>query len=371
MLIAHDIETLKGMFCVVAYCYDTKQTYTFEISDRKNELKEMKKFYSKVKTTIGFNSVHFDDPIMSYILSQSDISYSQIYEIAQAIINNEKDYYLYNELTQLKYTPKWKQVDLFLFWSRGLRISKKLSLKSLAHSLGMSIEEMPIHHSRENLTTNEIELILSYCKNDILVTVEISKNNKIINSQGAYTKEELLLRFYIEKEYKIPKATIMDAPKIASEYLLSSYTQDKEERKRLRMYQGSPVTFKNGDYIPQINFKTEFFQNIYKEVCGAYNGFNKEFLFRNSTGEYIKISLGSGGIHSLNTNEVYKSTDNKVILDVDIQSQYPNLMILYKMLREDLNSVLERYSGVKDERVLAKKNKEKTKDKFFKLILNS
>lgn len=371
MLIAHDIETLKGMFCVVIYCYNTKQTHVFEISDRKNELEEMKKFYSNVKTVIGFNSVHFDDPIMNYILSQKKIGYSEIYEISQYIINGDRSHPLYEELRKLTFKPKWKQVDLFLFWSKGLRLSKKLSLKSLAHSLGMSIEEMPIHHDRENLTTDEVELILDYCKNDILVTVELSKNDKIINSQGAYTKEELLLRSYIEKEYKIPKATIMDAPKIASEYLLSSYTEDEEKKKELRRFQGDLVRFRNGDYIPEINFKTELLQNIYKEVCDSYNGFNKKFLFKNPTGEYIKISLGSGGIHSLNSNEVYKSTTDKVILDVDIQSQYPNLIILYKMLREDLNKVLERYSGVKDERVLAKKNKEKTKDKFFKLILNS
>jgi hypothetical protein len=308
-LVAWDIETLKGFFCIVIYEYDTRQKIIFEISPRKNQLESLKKYIKNVTDVVSFNGVHFDDFILHWLINQTDVNEEDIYDVAQAIITGDKDGYLYQSIKSYKWKIPWRQVDLFLFWSKGLRISKKLSLKSLANSLGMSIIEMPIHFTRDNLTEVEMQMIVDYCINDIDVTVELSKNSKVRDSYGAYTRDLMKLRYSIEKEFRIPGATCMDAPKIASEYLMNQYTTDYNVKKELKRSRFELPIFQNKDYLPIVNFKTDFFKNIYKEIQESYNGYKKEVLFKNPTGEYLKLSYGSGGLHSVNKEEKYLEDD--------------------------------------------------------------
>ncbi len=50
---------------------------------------------------------------------------------------------------------------------------------------------------------------------------------------------------------------------------------------------------------------------------------------------------------------------------------YPNLLLNNSFIRKELIGVLSVYKEIKEERVLAKKNKEKLKDTFLKLVLNA
>ncbi len=83
------------------------------------------------------------------------------------------------------------------------------------------------------------------------------------------------------------------------------------------------------------------------------------------------ISYGSGGIHSVNKEERYVSDENSTIYTSDVASLYPNLLINYKFIRPELYIVLDEYASIKEQRIQAKKNKDKKKDALFKLILNA
>lgn len=88
----------------------------------------------------------------------------EIYKVSQIVINQEKDYDTFKPYSKYKYKEYHKVVDLFCYWAKMSRMSKKLSLKSLACSMGMSIEEMPIPHTQQYLTDKEIDLTLGYLK---------------------------------------------------------------------------------------------------------------------------------------------------------------------------------------------------------------
>ena len=77
-----------------------------------------------------------------------------------------------------------------------------------------------------------------------------------------------------------------------------------------------------------------------------------------------------GGIHSKNDNQYWESNEEWVILDSDVTSLYPTLFKEYQFLRGDLKLVLDKYIEIIDDRVKAKRDKDKKKDKFLKLILN-
>jgi len=61
----YDLETYPNCFQAVFYNIDTFEWKVFEISDRKNEISELRLFlYSKNLQLIGFNNINFDYPVL-------------------------------------------------------------------------------------------------------------------------------------------------------------------------------------------------------------------------------------------------------------------------------------------------------------------
>lgn len=369
-----DIETYKE--CVL-YCFldfYTDDCIIYEISKNKNQLKEICDFIKNNKLRIiTFNGIHFDSLITNYIVTNylvlSNLSNLQlalhIYNVSQVVINEEKHQYL-----KYKYHKLYEEIDVFLLVSKGLRISKKLSLKFYAFNLDMDIMEMPVFHGKDALTDIEIDLIKDYVKQDVNVTKQLTLKKR----------EEINLRVWIRKEYKL-ECLSWDAPKIASELLLDSFCKktlpndltlyEYKTQIRNRRYE-KPSNIRLGDFIPNIQFKTKQFQDLYNEICNSYNTFSKEIIVKNYDNSFIKLQYSVGGLHSVNQNEKYVTKNQTEIIDIDVQSMYPNLIKNLKSFNSFFgNHLLELYSDVIDQRIIAKNNKEKVKDVFFKLILNA
>lgn len=357
-----DTETMSDFFSITFLDYDSDKIVQFEISDRKNELKELKRFLKNVSYLIGFNSVHFDNIILQYIVENNIQDAKEIYKISQIVINQDVDWESFKELRKYSYWKDIHSIDLFLYWSKGLRMSKKLSLKYFAVNLDEEVLEMPIHHSKANLTDEEKDMILSYNINDVVVTKKLAQK----------LKEEINLRFYIQKEYSL-KCLSWDAPKIASELLLDTYCKETANNKQeIRQTKYTkPYNIRLGDFLPDIKYETKLFQDLYEWICNSYNTINTEFLSKNPDGSFLKISVGIGGIHSVNKNQKFISGNGIKIYTSDIQSLYPTNIIYYEYISPRYKQLLDIYKNVKEERIIAKKEKQKTKDTFFKLILNS
>ena len=368
-----DIETYKE--CIL-YCfldYNSNNYIIYEVSKNKNQLKEIYDFIKNNKLRIiTFNGIHFDSLITNYIISNyfdlsklSNIDLAlHIYKVSQTVILHEQHPYL-----KYKYHKLYEEIDVFLLVSKGLRISKKLSLKFYAFNLDMDIMEMPVPHNKTGLTDEDIELVKKYVKQDVNVTKALAIKKK----------EEINLRIWIRKEYGL-NCLSWDAPRIASELLLDNYCNLTKSKKDLYEYKQEirnrryekPSNIKLKDFIPNIFFKTKQFQELYNEVLNSVNGFNKELIVKNYDESYIKLQYGSGGIHSFNQNEKYVTTLNKKIIDVDIQSMYPNLIKNLKAFNSFFgDNLLDIYVDIIKQRVEAKKAKQTVKDTFFKLILNS
>lgn len=369
----YDVECMKDFFSVTFIDWDSNDCLQFEISDRKNQLNEIKKTLLDTSYLIGFNILHYDNPILGWINQQKQITAEEIFKVSQITINQDNDYDAFKPYYKYKEWKTIKSIDLFMFWSKMLRISKKLSLKFFAVSLDEEVLEMPIHYTKGNLTDEEKDLILFYNENDVKITKKL----------GLKLREEINLRLWIQKEYGL-ECLSKDAPGIASEILLDSYCKKtyideiaqhtiyNDYKKEIRKQRIEFFKFKNGDYIPEIKFKTKLFQDLYEEICKSYNGFSKEIIFTNYDNTKIKISYGSGGVHTINNNEYYLETDSEFVITSDVQSLYPQLLINYGFVGKHLGTdFLDIYSNIKKERVAAKKQKLKTKDTFLKLCLNS
>lgn len=360
----YDVEVFPNVFLCSFKDYITKEIITYEISNRRNQYRSFKTFMSSYNEyLISFNGIHYDNCIVlwviqnEYILSTLGVEefLLQLKSFSDMVINNEF-WYHDKKLSKYKYHNQWLDIDLYCYWSKMLRLSKKISLKGLAIQLNYdTIQELPFHPNTY-LNSQEIDKLANYNRVHDLNILELLLLEKI---------KEVKLRIYIQKEYKLPCLSF-DAPKIASELLIKEYckltNENPKEIKGLRFYHESKLP------LPSFTFVLPVFQELYNNMQKAFNEFEQEIvLLHNNTS--LKISYGKGGIHSVNKNELYEETDTDLIITSDVASLYPTLLINYKLFR--YKEILDIYTNVKNDRIEAKRTKNKTKDTLLKLILNS
>ena len=365
--ILYDIEVYTNYFCVGIENYVTKQKTFYEISEEVNDIHKIYNYFNTFNGfLISFNGVHYDNMVIKYIvqnyhklkyLNYIDICV-QLKYLSDKIINDGYD----DEIKQLKYGKvKWIDIDLFLYWSKMLRISKKISLKSLGIQLGYPVvQELPYTPS-SILKIEDLPKLREYNQIHDLGILRLLTENM---------EDEIKLRGNIVNDYKL-SCWSWDAPKIASEALLQDYCRiTGKDKKSVRDQRFEKPTLYLNECLKgfEPGFKLPIFQNLWTEILNSKNSFSKELVV-NINNTSIKLSYGVGGLHSVNSNEEYVSNSDYQVVTSDVASLYPNLIINYNCIRYP--EVLQRYVEALNERVEAKSTKNKPKDSFLKLILNS
>ena len=355
-----DVEVYPNCFLCGIQDVDTKEKIVWEISDRINEYDEVVKFFNKFKQyLISFNGIHYDNCIIMYIihnkLDNVDNYLQKLKEWSDYIINNDF-WWSDKELSKYKYHNKWTDIDLYLYWSKMLRLSKKISLKGLAIQMNYPVvQELPFDPSM-SLNHAQIDELRNYNSVHDLGITQLLYDNML---------NEVKLRQYIQNTYNL-KCYSWDAPKMASELLLQEYckltNQDPKYVKSLKFEHTNKLE------LPKIDFKLDCFKKIYNGMSNALNEFSEELVLIEGKTR-LKLTYGKGGLHSVNKNESYYEDETSIIKTSDVASLYPNLIINYNLLRQP--EVLKLYTNVKADRIEAKKNKDKSKDALLKLILNS
>lgn len=367
-----DIECYPNYFEVGIKDYDTKTVTTFEVDDQHDERKELFQFLTEFKGyLITFNGVHYDNVVLAYFVKEyKNLSRLSAKELCTAL-KSFSNLVIDDDFEKIKwykwFKHGWTNIDLYLYWAKSLRISKKISLKSLGIQLNHEhVQELPYPHN-SNLTVEQREDVRYY---------NTSNDLGILEKLCTRMTEDIKLRAYVTSEYGIP-CWSMDAPKITSEYLLQSFCKKTWDQKtpfndyvrEIRQKRYTLGNWKIGDYLPPITFKTKFFQDLLEQIKESDHTFSKIFHFKAGDTSVI-VSMGIGGIHILNENEIYKSDEVMLIVDQDVTSLYPTLLALYKLIREELTIVLDDYLQIKADRVQAKREGNKNKDTFMKLMLN-
>ena len=123
--------------------------------------------------------------------------------------------------------------------------------------------------------------------------------------------------------------------------------------------------------LPYVKFTSPVLQNLLNElkqlvVSPGRKGLEKEFIIGG-----VKHLFSVGGLHSVNKPEEIIPNESQLLVDQDVASLYPSLIIENKFYPPHLGpEFLEVYSKIKEERIEAKHKGEKTKDLTLKLALN-
>jgi len=361
-----DIECYPNFFFLGIKDYKGKVIFSYEISPAIDQREELYKALTEFDGYfVTFNGEWYDNVVLNYILKDFErLRYLPILEFL-AKVKEFSNAVIDDDFERIKYYRWFKNqyisVDLFLYWSKNLRISKKISLKSLGIQLGHpEVQELPYEHM-SYLSLSEMEQVKRYNLVNDLGILELLFNKM---------KPDIGLRHFISTEYGL-KCWSMDAPKISSEILLSDFCKSSSrELNDVRKYRFHPYAGKIGDLFDNklFKYKHPLLQKVYEEILNSRRDFNKTFAFVSGRTE-LNISLGIGGIHSNFENKIFTVKDGEIYLSSDVASLYPTNIINHGICR--FTEVLEKYSNIKIERLEAKKLKQKQKDTFLKLILNS
>jgi hypothetical protein len=367
-----DFETLSNCFIAVFEDVKSDNKEIFVCHESRNDIFD---FIVFLETNIAYNEWHisfnglaFDAQITEHVLrnkkmllaSNGDKVARFIYSKAQDVIGRQNN----GEFTE--FSPRElqiSQIDLFKLnhWDNP---AKRSSLKWIQYTMDWhNIVDMPIHHSKE-ITDDQIDMVISYCINDVRSTKAI-----LMLSKG-----QIDLRKNLTIEYNIDLFSASE-PRISKElflYFLSEKTGYKKwDLRKLRTYR-SEIRFAD-IILPYTKFETATFQNLhdrFREII--LNPMNTKGGFKYSV-QYkgVKTDFGLGGVHGAKTAGIYESDEEMVILSSDVVSYYPNLAIRNKWAPYHLPKAefCELYEWFFDER--KKISKKDPKNYVYKIILNS
>lgn len=334
-VLIYDIETMQELFLVCIYNPETDVMHEFEVSKNTNQIDAFVRLTEQYKEYywVGYNSLRFDSQVVEWIIR----NYDQWHElgalevcakIAQKAADtiHDANYDVFPE-----YKEEWlsnKQIDLFRVNHYDNK-NRRVSLKRLEFEMDLeNIEEMPIHHTKTNMTDEDIQLTKDYCRNDVMATYAFYNVTTGNTDHPLYKgNNQIELRQDIEEEFGIPCLNYSDS-KIGDEMIKKYYCQEKgiqiadlpkkgyfrkevEAKRCIAEY----ITFQT----PELQ---QFLKHIKKQVFTMTDDFKESLQFYDNTYTFAK-----GGLHTENKPKIFEADDDTLIVDWDVSSYYPAIII--------------------------------------------
>ena len=334
-VIIYDIETMKECFVVVCYVPDSETYKTFEVSAYDNSLDAFIKFTEEYSNHywVGYNNLRFDSQVVEWIirthmhwydLSSLEIC-SMIHQKAQDVIH-DANYDVFPEFPEKSLTLK--QLDLFRIHHFDNK-NRRVSLKRLEFEMDLeNIEEMPIKHDRLNLTQDEVSTTKDYCINDVFATYSFYRVTIGDCEHPLYKgNNQVDLRLNIEQEFGIPCLNYSDS-KIGDEMIKKYYCEEKKlEYSNLpkKGFFRKEIKIKHC-IAPYVEFQTDVLSKFLKKLKKTVLGIQDEFL-EDIEYQGVIYTFAKGGLHSVNKPKIYEADEEYEIIDWDVSSYYPAIII--------------------------------------------
>jgi hypothetical protein len=334
-VLIYDIETLVEMFLVGIYDPQTDMYFEFEVSKKVNELDSFLRFAEahNMHYWVGYNNLRFDSQVIEWILRNAEnwheLSTMEICEkIAQkaADVIHDANYDVFPEYRE--HELSLKQLDLFKINHYDNK-NRMVSLKRLEFEMDFeNIEEMPVHHTKRDMTPTERHITRTYCKNDVMATYQFYKITTGDTDHPLYKQNnQIELRQDIFDEFGIPCLNYSDS-KIGDEMIKKYYIQEKGiEYKELprKGFFRKTISVKNC-IAPYVKFETkqlkEFLAKIKKMEMSMTDEFQEDIVFYDNVYTFAK-----GGLHSVNKPKIFEADEDHEIIDWDVSSYYPAIII--------------------------------------------
>lgn len=379
----YDIEVFQNIFHCSAINTETKEIHKFEISPRKNQSSELISFFKQVNSPVswndnyttncsidsdkifcGYNNLHYDNPVINYIIEYEHVlAEKPVLVITNSIFNLSRE--ITNSDENIEKWKRWKYQVWFdsfdiltMLYSNKLRVGLKEIQVTMQYK---NVQEFVCDWSKP-LPIEDFDSMIDYNINDIESTSALLDR----------CKKDIDLRLAIEDEYGV-KVLSKDGVNIGMKILTHKYLEKTGltwwDIKDLR----SPQTYipLKDVILPFIKYDSPILKSVLDEmktqvVSPGRKGYEKNFVFGG-----LRYTVGVGGIHSKNDPEIIIPAEDEMLIDIDVASLYPSMLIEYGFYPKHLGpEFLEVYSQIRSERIEAKHNGDKIKDSTLKLALN-
>lgn len=370
----YDIEVFPNTFHCVLLNTDNEELYKFEISERKNQIRELVQFFTNPKYLLcGYNNKHYDDVIINYIIDYIDTMLCKsiydvtlsLFNLSQTIINLEDGNI--SKIKRWKYANYFESMDLLtMMFSSKLRVG----LKSMQITMQYQNVQEYSGDFGSFLPKDKIDEMISYNVNDVKSTYSLF--NYLVKNG------DIDLRLFIEQEYGF-NALSMDSVKFGETLIAKKVCEELHINKRQLEQMRSPMdNIPLKDVIlPFIRYKNPKFQealeDMKKQVVSSKNKKPGEKNYENKfVVSGVRYSIGVGGIHSLNEPRIYVPKEDEYLGHLDVASMYPSFIVRYGWFPRHLGKAgLAVYTQIYHERIQAKHSGQKQKNLALKLTLNS
>ena len=323
-----DYETNVNCFLGVFEHYKTNEVHVFTCGKLRNDFDKFIDFLDgnieEQSFHISYNGLAFDSQITEYILVNRDLMYTLdgeeiaklIYAKAQDCItrSRNKDFQEWYDKTL-----SIKQIDVFKLnhWDNA---AKRSSLKWIQCSMRWNnVQDMPIDHTEEINTVEQLKQIASYCRNDVASTKKIME----------LSSGEIKLRMGLTEKYNIILWSASE-PRIAKELFADAISKktgiNKYDLKEMRTNRNSIIV--KDLILDYLQFNSPVFKNLKDKFStlrldanNLKGSFHEVIKYRG-----VEISFGLGGVHGAKRG-IYEPEEYMTIVSSDVVSYYPNLAI--------------------------------------------
>lgn len=338
-----DIETYHGYFLIAFKRLSDGKVRTFELSDRSSIDREKIRAILMQNKIITYNGMTYDIPLIWYFIEGA--TNAKLKQASDQIIQGGVKYWEVEALLGIR-IPRLDHIDLI-----EPQPNAWASLKTLNGRLhGRKMQDLPIEpHAR--LSHADMDGLTTYCINDLDAT-ELLFNSLI---------PALELRAALSKEYGIDFMSKSDS-QIGEGIIKKRVEQLTGERlQRVETPAGTMFPYIPPDYL---RFETPLLQNVLSRLRA------NEFVVRHDrkvelpawlgdldlTIGQSTYAMGIGGLHSTEANRAVHADDDHVMIDFDVASYYPAIIINSGLYPRSVGrAFLDVYRAIRDERVVAKR----------------
>lgn len=357
--VVYDIETLINLFTYTDIDKDDVVT-VFVIHESRNDFDALMEYLMEPLEQVGFNNERFDSLVLAYmfnerkrlsVLSPPEIC-RDIHRFVQRTINSDEPIYI------KRLHP---QIDLFLL-NHFNNKARSTSLKALQCSMYWhNVQDMPFSHNR-HIEASEIDLVLEYNLNDVLSTRRFfDLNEKALKVREVFSKT-------YRKDFT-NKSDVAIGEEIFLHYIKKTSGLGRKELKE-KVVHHKKVRLDHC-VLPYIKYNSSEFNKLLFDVKNTIIGGGVRFK-QSVRYKGFQIDFGEGGIHGCVPSGIYDTSGDKMIIDIDVKSYYPNLAIQNGFhpghIPKDV--FIETYKMIFDERVKKQKEGKDDEQAGLKLALN-
>lgn len=357
--IAYDIEVYPNCFTFGMQYLNLPYKAVWEISEFRDDREGLFEFFKYLCSTqtpmIGFNSLHYDYPIIHEFWNNPRITFSSIYQKSMAILEGN-DRFTHIVWESDRFAP---QIDLFKIHHFDNK-AKSTNLKALQINMrSENVMDMPIEPGTV-LTKQQIDnLLVPYNMSDVSKTVEFAFHSM----EAIKFRTSLIDKFGLEvmnwNDTKIGEQTVIQ--RLGTDICYDTSSGRKQTRQTVR----TQIALRE-IIFPYVRFENPEFKRVHDYMnCQVLRSeeidqfgdekptIKTKGVFTDLTANVggIEFHYGVGGIHGSVEKQQIHSTDEWLIRDIDVAALYPSIAIVNNLAPEHLGKAFVHvYSELPKER---------------------